>query len=239
MAPEPQAESNPQSKGQVPDAAVGSAAEALCENLPDGLELHGGTWIEDPLADEWGDWAFPALQAALPAIHAARDQEWQQRLEEVERRRDELQKCADDLFDQFMGQQQRAIDAEAALARREEEVREARERLEREADNFENVRFLAEQESLTLGAEGNHLGEHEAKGIVGVARNARDTLQHIVVALSPSQQDPEVPREEPDFDKALDWIQGAVTVGYPNEHAALVDYCFAPPESYDDAWLLR
>jgi hypothetical protein len=43
--------------------------------------------------------------------------------------------------------------------------------------------------------------------------------------------------EHRDFGDALAWIEGAEDQGFPNEHAALVEYCFAPPESYDDAWL--
>lgn len=55
---------------RVPEAAIGSAGEALCESVPPDLELVGGTWIEDPLADEWAEWAAAAIEAALPAIHA-------------------------------------------------------------------------------------------------------------------------------------------------------------------------
>jgi hypothetical protein len=60
------------------------------------------------------------------------------------------------------------------------------EALEGIARNFDNVHFLADQESLSLGAEGNHLGEHEAKGIASTARNARD---QITAALSTFKQE--------------------------------------------------
>jgi hypothetical protein len=46
-------------------------------------------------------------------------------------------------------------------------------------------------------------------------------------------------KQEPDFYEALSWINGAEKDGYPSEHAALVEYCFAPPESYDDTWLAK
>lgn len=64
----------------VPDAAVEAASEALCEELPEGLELRGGTWVEDPLADEWADWVFPALAAALPAFTVSIEEEVRERL---------------------------------------------------------------------------------------------------------------------------------------------------------------
>lgn len=38
--------------------------------------------------------------------------------------------------------------------------------------------------------------------------------------------------------KAVEWAEKCAE-DYGNEHAALVDYLFAPPESYDDAWLER
>jgi len=60
--------SSPTQSTEVPEEAIDKAGEALCESLPPGLELKGGTWIEDPLADEWGEWAAAALQAAAPAL---------------------------------------------------------------------------------------------------------------------------------------------------------------------------
>lgn len=47
----------------VLEELYGRAGEALCENLPSRLELRGGTWIEDPLADEWAEWAATAVDA--------------------------------------------------------------------------------------------------------------------------------------------------------------------------------
>jgi len=38
------------------------------------------------------------------------------------------------------------------------------------------------------------------------------------------------------FNDALDWAEGAAE-DHGSVHAALVDWCFPPGESYDDAWL--
>lgn len=64
---------------EVPMKAIEAAAEALCEDLPGGAVIEGGTWIEDPLADQWGEWANSALAAALPAIYA----DLRERIEEL------------------------------------------------------------------------------------------------------------------------------------------------------------
>ena len=74
--------------------------------------------------------AVRKVEKQLGIVKAERTElgEWAERAEaqiqELEKRRDELKKCADGLFDQFMGEQQRAIDAEQKLAQLEAEVRE-------------------------------------------------------------------------------------------------------------------
>lgn len=70
----------PMPSPDIPEEAVGLAAETLCTQLPDDLELRGPAWIEDPLADEWGEWALPVLEAAAPAIRAQGAEEERERL---------------------------------------------------------------------------------------------------------------------------------------------------------------
>lgn len=45
--------------------------------------------------------------------------------------------------------------------------------------------------------------------------------------------------DPPGFDVMEEWAEGAIEAGYPNVHAAAVEWCFTPPESYDDPWLDR
>jgi hypothetical protein len=74
---------SPTQSTEVPEEAIDKAGEALCESLPPGLELWGGAWIEDPLADEWGDWAAVVLQAAATALRKQGADQERQRLKEA------------------------------------------------------------------------------------------------------------------------------------------------------------
>lgn len=40
----------------------------------------------------------------------------------------------------------------------------------------------------------------------------------------------------PDFAEAMSWSEGVADDYDGSVHAALIDYCFCPGESYDDAW---
>ncbi len=67
----------------------------------------------------------------------------------------------------------------AAAAPPAQEAEGLRERLEAEIKNLDNIHFLADQESIRQGADGNQLGEVEAKGIATTAKNARDRLRNL------------------------------------------------------------
>lgn len=51
-------------RAEVTDEMVERAAQELYNLRPD-IEVAGPTWISDPMADEWGEWAHRVLAAAL------------------------------------------------------------------------------------------------------------------------------------------------------------------------------
>lgn len=53
------------------------------------------------------------------------------------------------------------------------------EELRSEVEHLDAIYMIADQESITLGADGNHLGEHEAKGIATTARRAKERLTEL------------------------------------------------------------
>lgn len=96
---------------------------------------------------------------------------------------------------------------------------ELRDRLKKEVEYLDTIYLLADQESMHVGAEGNHLGECEAKGIATTAKNARDRLK---AALDLQEEEGRM-AERTEYRIVVRYGDGGVREGMPVRSRAVAE----------------